>query len=69
MKYTIELEQADDGGWGGMINGLPGLFLMGATIDELLASVPDALELYFEDDETQTGHNNKVQALSIEIAA
>ena len=49
MKYMIELEQADDGGWSGMIDNMPGLLLMGETLEALLASVPEAVNFYLED--------------------
>jgi predicted RNase H-like HicB family nuclease len=70
VKYTIELEQAGDGGWSGMINEMPGLLLMGKSIDALLASVPEAVSLYLEN----SGTNIDVTALhpvsiALEVAA
>jgi predicted RNase H-like HicB family nuclease len=53
VKYVIEIEQASDGGWSGMIDRMPGLLLMGKTIEALLASIPDAVHIYLEDINTK----------------
>jgi predicted RNase H-like HicB family nuclease len=70
MKYNIELEQANDGGWSGMIDDLPGLLLMGDTIDALLASAPEAISFYLEDSDKPVQANSfHPLSVAVEIAA
>ncbi|HEX3468122.1 MAG TPA: type II toxin-antitoxin system HicB family antitoxin [Candidatus Elarobacter sp.] len=43
MKYTIILEQADDGGWGAIAPDLPGILLMGDTREQIIAEAPEII--------------------------
>lgn len=48
MKYTVIIEQGEDGGWGARAPDLPGLVMAGDTREDLLKSIPDGIETYIE---------------------
>ncbi|MGI8506691.1 MAG: type II toxin-antitoxin system HicB family antitoxin [Solirubrobacteraceae bacterium] len=47
-RYTILLEQADDGGWGAWSPDLPGCVALGDTIDETVAEMREAIAFHLE---------------------
>ena len=46
MKYTIVLEEADEGGYTVTVPTLPGCISEGDTYDEALENIKDAIGLY-----------------------
>jgi predicted RNase H-like HicB family nuclease len=49
MKYTVILEQEEDGGYVVSVPVLPGCATQGDTREEALRNVREAIELYIED--------------------
>jgi len=47
-RYTILLEQADDGGWGAWSPDLPGCVALGDTIEQTVAEMRTAIEFHLE---------------------
>jgi predicted RNase H-like HicB family nuclease len=48
LRYTIILEKAADGGYGAYVPDLPGCVGMGATKEEVLENIAEAIELHIE---------------------
>jgi predicted RNase H-like HicB family nuclease len=48
MRYTVVLEQEDDGGFSASVPALPGCHSQGDTRGEAMANIRDAIELYVE---------------------
>jgi predicted RNase H-like HicB family nuclease len=46
IGYVVIVEQADDGGFGAWSPDLPGCVALGDTVDECLAEMRDAVDLY-----------------------
>jgi predicted RNase H-like HicB family nuclease len=46
MKYTIVLEEADEGGYTVTVPTLPGCISEGDTYDEAIENIKDAIGLY-----------------------
>jgi antitoxin HicB len=49
MRYTVVLEQEDDGGYVATVPALPGCVSQGDTREEALTHIREAIELYIED--------------------
>jgi len=49
MKYTVILEQDSDGGFVVHVPALPGCVSQGASRDEALANIREAIQLYVDD--------------------
>jgi predicted RNase H-like HicB family nuclease len=49
MRYTVVLEQEQDGGYVVSVPALPGCVSQGDTRQEALANIRGAIELYVED--------------------
>lgn len=49
MRYTVVLEQEDDGGFVVSVPALPGCVSEGDTREEALANIREAIDLYIED--------------------
>ena len=49
MRYTVILEQEQDGGYVAFIPALPGCVSQGNARNEVLANIREAAELYVED--------------------
>ncbi len=49
MRYTVVLEQEDDGGFVVGVPALPGCFSQGDSREEALTNIREAIELYIED--------------------
>ena len=48
MRYTVVLEQEDDGGFSASVPALPGCHSQGDTRAEAMANIREAIELYVE---------------------
>ncbi|MCY4511585.1 MAG: type II toxin-antitoxin system HicB family antitoxin [Acidobacteria bacterium] len=48
MKLKIVLEPSEEGGYTVYVPGLPGCISEGETVDDALASIREAIELYVE---------------------
>jgi predicted RNase H-like HicB family nuclease len=49
MGYTVILEQEPDGHYVALVPALPGCVSQGATRQEVMANIREAIELYVED--------------------
>jgi len=49
MGYTVILEQEPDGEFVALVPALPGCLSQGATRQEVMANIREAIELYVED--------------------
>ena len=49
MRYTVVLEQEEDGGFVASVPALPGCVSQGDNRTEVLANIREAIELYIED--------------------
>jgi predicted RNase H-like HicB family nuclease len=49
MGYTVILEQEPDGVFVALVPALPGCVSQGATRQEVMANIREAIELYVED--------------------
>jgi predicted RNase H-like HicB family nuclease len=49
MRYTVVLEQEEDGGYVASVPALPGCVSQGDTRAEALNNIREAIELYVED--------------------
>lgn len=48
MRLKIVLEPSDDGGYTVYVPGLPGCISEGDTVDDAIANIREAIELYIE---------------------
>jgi len=48
LRYSIIIEKAADGGYGAYVPDLPGCVGMGASKEEVLANMAEAIELHLE---------------------
>jgi len=48
MKFKVVLEPSEEGGYTVYIPSLPGCISEGATVEEAMANIRDAVELYLE---------------------
>jgi len=67
MKIKVILEPSEDGGYTVFVPSLPGCISEGDTIDEAMANIREAIELYLEpvDDDIIIYENALVQELSV----
>ena len=49
MRYTVVLEEEEDGGYVAIVPALPGCVSQGDSRAEALANIQEAIELYIED--------------------
>ena len=49
MRYTVVLEQEEDGGFVASVPALPGCVSQGDNRTDVLANIREAIELYVED--------------------
>ncbi len=59
MKLNVILEPSEEGGFTALVPSLPGCISEGETVDEALANIREAIELYLEpveDDLITTEH-------------
>lgn len=48
MKLKVVLEPSDEGGYSVLVPSLPGCISEGETLDQALANIREAIELYLE---------------------
>ena len=48
MKRRVVLEPSDEGGYTVLVPSLPGCISEGETLDEAIANIREAIELYLE---------------------
>jgi predicted RNase H-like HicB family nuclease len=48
IRYAIIIEKAPDGGYGAYVPDLPGCVGMGATKEEVLDNIAEAIQLHIE---------------------
>ncbi|MCD6594302.1 type II toxin-antitoxin system HicB family antitoxin [bacterium] len=67
MKIKVILEPSEDGGYTVFVPSLPGCISEGDTIDEAMANIREAIELYLEpvDDDIIIYENALVQELAV----
>ena len=51
MKYPVLIHKDDETEYGVTIPDIPGCFTLGETIDQAIANIQGAVELYFEGEE------------------
>ena len=67
MKFKIKLEPSEEGGYTVWVPSLPGCISEGETIDECIANIREAIELYLEsdDDDDSSSKNILVKEISL----
>ncbi|MCB0235943.1 MAG: type II toxin-antitoxin system HicB family antitoxin [Anaerolineae bacterium] len=67
MKLQIILEPSEDSGYTVIVPSLPGCISEGDTVDEAMANIREAIELYLEpvDDDWIPEHNSLVRELVV----
>ena len=48
MEYVLVIHPAEEGGYWAEIPALPGCFVQGETLDELLSEAPDVIDSHLE---------------------
>ena len=48
MEYVLVIHEAEEGGFWAEIPALPGCYVQGETIDELLAEAPEIIESHLD---------------------
>jgi predicted RNase H-like HicB family nuclease len=48
MEYVLMIHSAEEGGYWAEIPALPGCFVQGETLDELLSEAPDVIDSHVE---------------------
>jgi len=67
MKLQVVLEPSDEGGYTAYVPALPGCISEGDTIDEAMANIREAIELYLEpvEDDFVLGEQVVVRELAL----
>ncbi len=65
MKLKVVLEPSDEGGYTVIVPSLPGCISEGDTVEEALANIREAIELYLEpvEDDWMLATNAQVQEI------
>jgi predicted RNase H-like HicB family nuclease len=63
-RYTVVLEREEDGGYHAFCPALPGCHSQGDSLDEAMANIKEAMELYLE---SLTAHNEPLPVEDIVI--
>lgn len=71
MEYSVILHKAEEGGFWVEVPALPGCYSQGETIDETLANVKEAIELYLEvlREESQAVPKDEEVVFKVSVAA
>ena len=48
-SYTVHIEPAHEGGFWARVPSLPGCYSQGETVEETVANIKEAIQLYIED--------------------
>ena len=67
MRFKVVLEPSDEGGYTVYVPSLPGCISEGATVDEALANIQEAIELYLEpvEDDWIVDENTLVREIEV----
>lgn len=67
MKFQVVLEPSDEGGYTALVPSLPGCISEGDTVEEALANIQEAIELYLEpvDDDLVTDEDVLIQEVEL----
>lgn len=67
MKFKVVLQPSDEGGFTIHVPSLPGCISEGETVDEALANIHEAIELYLEPVEDDWVEDENVLVEEIEL--
>lgn len=67
MKFKVVLEPSDEGGFTVYVPSLPGCVSEGETIEDALANIQEAIELYLEPTEDDLVLEEKAMVQEIEL--
>ena len=67
MKFKVILEPSDEGGFTVSVPSLPGCISEGETVEEALANIREAIELYLEPVEDDWVIAEKSQVVELEL--
>jgi predicted RNase H-like HicB family nuclease len=65
MKLQITLEPSEEGGYSVTVPVLPGCISEGDSLDEAIANIQEAIELYLESDEISDKRNLIIRELVV----
>jgi predicted RNase H-like HicB family nuclease len=67
MKLKVVLEHSDEGGFTVYVPALPGCISEGETVDDALANIQEAIELYLEpiEDDWVIEDNTMIQEIEV----
>lgn len=67
MRFKVVLEKSDEGGYTATVPSLPGCISEGETVDESMANIQEAIELYLEpvEDDLVVSENALVQEIQL----
>ncbi|MDQ2997421.1 MAG: type II toxin-antitoxin system HicB family antitoxin [Roseiflexaceae bacterium] len=67
MKLKVILEHSDEGGFSVYVPALPGCISEGETVDDALANIQEAIELYLEpiEDDWVIEDNTIIQEIEV----
>lgn len=67
MKLQVVLEPSDEGGYTAIVPALPGCISEGDTRDEALKNIEEAISLYLEPVEDDTGFAPQAEVIEIAL--
>lgn len=67
MKLSVVLEQSEEGGFTALVPALPGCISEGATREEALKNIREAIELYLEPVEDDQAFPPGVEMLEMAV--
>ncbi len=67
MRLHVLLEPSEDGGYTVTVPGLPGCISEGATREEALANIREAIQLYLEPIEDETVGRDSAEVVEIAV--
>ncbi len=65
MKMTVVIHEAEEGGYWAEVPALPGCFSQAETLEEMVANIKEAIELYLDEDVPEL--DAKSRAVEIEL--
>ncbi len=67
MKYRVVLEPQDEGGYTVYVPSLPGCVSQGDTVDEAMANIKEAIEIYVESLEARGLRPRKIEEREVAV--
>ncbi len=67
MKYRVVLEPQDEGGYTVYVPSLPGCVSQGDTVDEAMANIKEAIEIYRESLEARGLRPRKIEEREVAV--